>query len=644
MRRPSPTAVLPITEDDAFLAEVLESASIPALQMAMIHLTGDSSLLDADIRPGGAALGEPGGGISDAQKEEVRAAALEVLRAHRDGDGASPPPPDAEMVRRMMSFAVGQPVADAYVPMMLEELALDGRDARDVRWDGVAEEARAAFPVLVIGAGMSGLLAAVRLEDAGLPCVVVEKNAGVGGTWFENTYPGCRVDVGNHFYSYSFAPNHGWSEFFSRQPELVRYFDRFADEFGIRQRIRFETEVVSAQWDEDEASWSVRFRTRSGAEGTERFRAIISAVGQLNRPKIPALGGLERFTGPAFHSAQWRHDVDLAGRDVAVVGTGASAFQLVPEAAKEARHLTVYQRSPGWMLPNPVYHERVSAGKKWLLEHVPYYGRWYRFLIFFPGSDGLMPSLVKDPSWPHPERAVNATNDFARKTLIQYMAAQIGDDEELLEKVTPTYPPFVKRILQDNGTWLATLKRENVTLETSAIREVTENAIVTADGASHHADAIVFATGFHANRFLWPMEIRGRDGVVLSEVWGEEPRAYLGITVPRFPNLFCLYGPATNLAHAGSIIFHSECQVRYVMGCLRALVAGGHRSMDCRQEVHDVFNRQLDARHETLVWSHPGATSWYRNSRGRVTTTSPWLLVDYWGWTREPDLADYEIR
>jgi 4-hydroxyacetophenone monooxygenase len=411
----------------------------------------------------------------------------------------------------------------------------------------------------------------------------------------------------------------------------------------VREKIRFETEVVAAAWVEKASHWELRLRTPGGGQETLTANAIVSAVGQLNRPRIPDLPGRERFRGAAFHSAQWDDSLDVTGKRVAVVGTGASAFQLVPEVAKRARKLTVFQRSPGWMLPNPVYHAQVSEGKKWLLRHVPAYARWYRFLLFWPGSDGLLPALVMDPEWPHPERSVNAINEETRKALTAYYEMQLEGRPDLLAKVLPTYPPFGKRILQDNGTWLTALRRENVEVVTAGIKEITEEAVVDEGGVEHPVDVIVFATGFHANRFLWPMEIRGRDGLSLREHWGEEPRAYLGITVPHFPNLFCLYGPSTNLAHAGSIIFHSECQVRYAMGCVKALIEMGKRALECRQEVHDAFNQRLDARLAQMVWSHPGMSSWYKNSQGHVTTTSPWRLVDYWGWTREPDLVDYHL-
>lgn len=631
-----------IDEDDAFLEAALKHASVPTLMMSIIHLTGDASLLHGTIRPQRVMPGDTDGGLTDGDKAAMRAMALDALRAYRDRGCTLPPLPGPETIRTMMSFLVGEQVPDEYVPMFLEEIALDG-DARDVTWDDVSAERRAALRVVIIGAGMSGLLAAIRLEQARIPYLILEKNDAVGGTWLENSYPGCRVDVANHFYCYSFEPNHSWPEFFSQRDELRDYFERCADRYGIRDRIRFGTEVVAASWNDDAGRWQLHTRSQ-GREETLEANVVISAVGQLNRPRLPDIPGRESFAGPAFHSAQWRHDVDLAGKRVAVIGTGASAFQLAPEIAKVASRLIVFQRSPPWMVPNPRYHARVSDAKKWLLRHVPYYARWYRFQLFWPGSDGLMPSLVVDPAWPHPERSINAANDAMREMFVQYMAQQLGGDAELLAKVTPKYPPFGKRMLQDNGTWLSTLARENVELVTAPIEAITPSAVRCAGGVEHEVDVIVYATGFHANKFLWPMEIVGRDGTTLRQQWGEEPRAYLGITVPGFPNLFCLYGPGTNLAHAGSIIFHSECQVRYVMGCLAAMLRDNISVMNCRQEVHDAYAARFDARHATLVWSHPGMNSWYKNADGKVLTTSPWRLVDYWGWTRTPRLEDYELR
>jgi 4-hydroxyacetophenone monooxygenase len=273
---------------------------------------------------------------------------------------------------------------------------------------------------------------------------------------------------------------------------------------------------------------------------------------------------------------------------------------------------------------------------------VPYYGRWFRFLIFYPGSDGILPALRIDKDWPHPERSVNALNDHYRSQLIEYMKSQVNGNLELLQKVTPKFPFMGKRMLQDNGSWLRALQRPNVELIDEGVTRIDATGIV---GALRHydVDVIIYATGFHATKFLFPIEVIGKGGRNLAQVWGDEPRAYLGITVPDFPNLFCLYGPATNLAHAGSIIFHSECQVRYATACIQALLENGVRAMDCKPEVYDDYTRRLIAELETLVWSHPAADSWYRNRAGRVVTTSPWRLADYWKWTRAPNLEDYTL-
>jgi 4-hydroxyacetophenone monooxygenase len=634
-----------ITDDDQAVARALEDVSIPALLMSMVHMSGDPGILRGDLRPAGIYLNEVQGFMTPEQQAAVRQRALEVIVAYRDGGCVLPPPPGPDVIHEMMNVLVAGAVPDEYVEMMLEELELDGSDVRDLHWiDDVPAQDKAGFHVVVIGAGMSGLLAAIRLGGAGISFTVIEKNAGVGGTWWENRYPGCRVDVGNHFYCYSFAPNNQWSEFFARQPELQGYFEWCMHEFGVADHIRFGTEVVRARWDGDTARWSVDVRRADGRTDSLRADAVISAVGQLNRPKLPDILGRQSFGGVSMHSAEWIDGTDLAGKRVAVVGTGASAFQIVPTIAPEVAHLTVFQRSAPWMFPNPHYHDPVGPGARWAFEHLPYYGRWYRFLLFWPACDGGLPAMRIDPEWPDQTESVSALNDAARQMFTQWMADQIGDDMDLLSKVIPDYVCLGKRTLQDNGSWLGALKRENVDLVTDPIAEITPDRIVGASGEEHPVDVIIFATGFHANRYLWPMEIVGRDGVTLAERWGDRPTAYLGITVPNFPNLFCMYGPGTNLAHGGSLVFHSECQIRYIMGCLAALLAGGHRSIECRSDVHDEYNRRLQAELDTMVWSHPSIlSSWYRNAEGRIYILSPWRLVDYWNWTRSPDLADFEL-
>ena len=631
-------AGMPFADDDAALARHIADLSVPTLMLSMVHMAGDMSVLDGLPLPAGIYLNEVQGFMSDEDQQLVRDRALTVISNYRDGGCLLPGSLSADLIHEMMNLLVVQEVPDEYVPLLLEELGLDAPDSREVALEGISADKRSAFNVVVIGAGMSGILAAQRLEHAGFSYTVIEKNAGVGGTWYENRYPGARVDVGNHFYCYSFAPRDDWSEFFARQPELQSYFEDCAHEFEIYRNIRFETEVVSAAWSETDAQWRVLIRKVDGTTESIYAQSVISAVGQLNRAKLPEIDGRESFAGLAMHSAGWVDGTDLAGKRVAVIGTGASAFQIVPTIAPEVDSLSVFQRSAPWMFPNPHYHDAVGEGVAWAMRHLPYYGRWYRMLIFWPACDGGLPAMKVDPEWPHQDRAVSAINDAARDFFTQWMVEQVGGDAELAAKIVPDYVCLGKRTLQDNGSWLGALTRPNVDLITNSIDRIVPDGVVTVDGTLHEVDVIIYATGFHANRYLWPMEIIGRDGAVLGEQWGDEPTAYLGITIPNFPNLFCVYGPGTNLAHGGSLFFHSECQVRYIMECIEMLLESEKSSIECTTLAHDEYNERLQSELETMIWAHPSIrNSWYRNDSGSIYILSPWRLVDYWSWTRKPD-------
>lgn len=634
---------IPITDNDSDIAAALEEASVPVLMMSMIHMTGDASILDGALRPAGAYLNEMQGFMSPEDQAAVRAQALDIIKAYRDGGCQLPAAPSRETIHAMMKFLVVEDVGEEYIPMLMEELELDGEDVREVTVEA-AEATKSAFPVLVIGGGMSGVLAAIRMEEAGIPYTVIEKNPAVGGTWYENQYPGARVDVGNHFYCYSFEPSYEWSQYFSRQPELQAYFERCAKKYNVLQHFRFNTEVVGARFDEDSQQWLVTIRDQQGAEEQLAAKALISAVGQLNRPNFPDIAGMDSFAGPSFHSAQWQHDVDLKGKKVAVLGSGASAFQLVPEIAKEVAELTVFQRTPPWMFENPSYHDEVGAGKKWCLKHLPFYARWLRFLIFWPACDGAWATLLVDPDWPHQDRSVNEINDIIRQTFRDYIAGQVDGDEALLAKVIPEYAPLGKRTLQDNGSWLGALKRDNVELVSEAVASVDATGLTTVSGDHYEVDVIVYASGFKGNQFLWPMEITGKNGVSLNEQWGEDAETYLGITVPNFPNFFCMYGPGTNLAFGGSLIQNSEMQMRYIMGCFKALLESGNSSIECKAEVCADYNRRMRAQHAAMVWEHDSIkTSFYKNAKGHATLLSPWKILDYWTWTQEPNLDEYNI-
>ncbi len=638
----NPHAGQAFTTPDEQIAEALLDVSIPTLMLSLVHMSSDAGLIRGDLKPAGLFLNEVQGYMSEEDKAAVRKIALEVIADYRDRGCPEPEPIGAELLHEMMQWLVCEPVPEEYVPMVLEEMELDGRDARAI--STLEKAARDEFPVVVIGCGESGLLAGIRLKEAGIPFTIVEKNAGVGGTWWQNTYPGARVDVGNHFYCYSFEPTDEWTHFFAEQPELQAYFQRVMDKHDIGRHVRWETEVTEAVWDDAAATWAVTVRDRTGAMTTLTARAVISAVGQLNRPHRPAIAGQDRFAGPAFHSSEWDHTIDLRGKRVAMIGAGASGFQIAPAIAEDVAHLTVFQRTAQWMFPNPNYHQPVGPGVRWALRHLPFYGRWYRFLLFWPGCDkGLVAARV-DPEYPDQQRAVSEVNDIARIMFTAWIASQVGDDAELLEKVLPDYPATGKRTLQDNGSWLRTLCRDNVDLVRTPIAEIAHDAVVTDDGVRHEAEVIVYATGFQANRVLWPMTVIGRDGEPLTRRWGERPSAYLGITVPGYPNFLLHDGPGTNLASGGSLIFHSECQMRYITQCLELLIAGEHRYLEPRREKEQDWLARSQSEMAKMVWSQPSIKhSFYKNSDGDVYTLSPWRLVDYWAWTREPDRSDFVI-
>lgn len=631
----------PISADDAQIEAALQSANIPTLMVALVHLTGDLGLLRGEIKPIPATfMADPQGGISEEQQAQVRARALEALRALRDG-AELPAAPQRETIREMLHFVIGIELPENYVEFLVSELSLHEGDA--YAQPAIAEVPaadRAGFRALVIGAGMSGLLAAIRLKQAGIACQVIEKNPDVGGTWYENTYPGCRVDSPNHMYSYSFRPK-DWPQHFSQQEVLRQYFADCADEFGVRDLIRFDTEVEAAVFDEQAGDWQVEVRAADGTRETLRANVVITAVGQLNRPKVPDFPGRESFAGPSFHSAQWEHEHDLRGKRIGVVGTGASAFQAVPIIADEAASVTVFQRTAPWVIPNPDYFQDIPDGLHWLLNHVPFYAQWWRFNMFWRTAEGLLEGVKVDPAWDKGEQSVSAGNELLRTFLTANIQATIGDDKDLFEKLVPEYPLGAKRALIDDGKWLSTLTRDDVHLTTDPIAEITETGLRTENGTEYEFDVIIYATGFHASRFLHPMKIVGKGGAELRDVWNGEPRAYLGITMPQFPNLFSLYGPNTNIVVNGSIIFFSECEVRYILGCVALLLKQGDSAMECKQDVHDAYNVRIDAGNQAMAWGVSSVNTWYKGESGRITQNWPFSLLEFWEQTRSADPADY---
>lgn len=638
MLHPTEHPTDPLREPGALEAAV-QVGNVPCLLAVLFQLTGDRRWLADRYRPtrSRGMDDHDSGGLPEDVQDEVRTAVVAAVRAYADGRPAAVPAPAGDLLVEMMRFTSGEHVPEEYEAMTAEAAGF-----RPVPVRVPSAPVPDGFDVVVIGAGVSGLLASIRLHQAGIPHVVLEKNDEVGGSWWENRYPGAGVDTPSYLYSFSFFPR-AWSTYFGKRDEVQGYLLDLVEAYDVRPRIRFGTEVVSAVWDEDAQCWIV---TADGPDGREVLDAahVITAVGVLNRPKLPPVPGLDRFAGPLFHSARWPEDLDLTGLRVAVIGSGASAMQIVPAIAPVAGHVTVFQRSPQWVTPNTDYFRRIEQGKTFLLEHVPFYRGWYRTRLGWNFNDKVHPTLQRDPEWEHPERSVNAVNDAHRRVFTDYLLRELAGRPDLVAKALPDYPPFGKRMLLDNG-WFAALRRDDVELVAEAVVEVTETGVRGADGLLHEVDVVVLATGFQASRVLYPIDVRGRSGRAVRDLFDDDDAsAYLGITVPDLPNLFLLSGPHTVLGHGGSYLSIAESQVGYVVDLLCHLVERGLGAVEVRREVHDAYNARVDTAHRNMVWSHPGMTSWYRNSKGRVVANLPWRIVDYWQMTRHADLADFTTQ
>ncbi|MEV0199360.1 NAD(P)/FAD-dependent oxidoreductase [Nonomuraea sp. NPDC050691] len=474
--------------------------------------------------------------------------------------------------------------------------------------------------VAIIGAGFGGLCMAIRLERAGITTYTVFEKAGdLGGTWRDNTYPGAGCDIPSHLYSYSFEKYGSWTRRYPRQAEILAYLQHCADKYGVRRKICFDTEVVGAAFDGNR--WQVTTATRSAAPSTEAFDVVVTAMGQLNRPNLPDIPGMSGFAGTSFHSARWDHSHDLTGRRVAVIGNGSSAAQLVPHVARAAGRLEVFQRTPNWVIPKP--DAAFGSRTRLAFRYVPGAQRVYREWIYRYAETTLYPALAQ--GW---------SADLLRRRALGHLHRQVPDPG-LRAKLTPGYPPGCKRVVIDSAFYPA-LTRPNVDVVTEKIVRVTPEGVETAE-ALHPADTIIYATGFRSTEFLAPMSVTGRDGLTLAERWSGGAEAYLGISVPAFPNLFLLYGPNTNLGH-NSIVFMLECQVNHVMACLPHLTA--HGPMEVRPEAMAAWTRRLGAAMERMVWQD-GCRSWYKTADGRVTNNWPGTTTLYRRLTSRPPRAAY---
>ncbi|MEH6592953.1 MAG: NAD(P)/FAD-dependent oxidoreductase [Halioglobus sp.] len=626
--------------DDTMLQEALESAHIPALLAALVHFKGGTEHFK-QVQPQFDILADEQDGLSEQQREFARDMAFSALKQYQDGGCQELPPPSEATIIATMAHITGQETSEAINPFLREELNLFGEDSRKVNID--TQQMDENYKVIIIGCGMSGILAAIRLQQQGIPFLIIEKNSEIGGTWHENTYPGCQVDSANHLYNYMFEPNSQWPGHFSGQADLYAYFSGIVDKYNLREHTQLKTSVLSSSYSEDTGLWTVETEFDGNRE-TFQANSVISAVGQLNSPKFPDIEGLASFKGVAFHSARWEHQHDLAGKRVIVIGTGCSAVQFVPMIAPQCTDLTVFQRTPPWLLPVEEYHQPMTEQELWLFREVPFYARWHRFYLFRGQAvDGYLPLLYADEKWSGANGAVSEANALFREGLIESLKEQVNGDTELLGKLIPNYPPGGKRPVLDDGSWITTLQRDNVQLRTEGIEKVVPDGVVTTDGKLHRADIIIYGTGFKADQFLTPMKVRGKNGAELVGQWGGDPQAYKGVVVPQFPNFYCLYGPNSNIVVGSSIVFMVECQVKYVFGCIKLQIENNYKSLECKPEPLARYIEEIDALNKQRAWGSPIVSSWYKNDCGRVTQNWPGTHWEYWQQTLAPKLSDFEI-
>ncbi|QJY44457.1 flavin-containing monooxygenase [Pseudonocardia broussonetiae] len=476
--------------------------------------------------------------------------------------------------------------------------------------------------VAIVGSGFAGLGAAVTLAEAGRTDVVIlEKGSSVGGTWRDNTYPGCACDVQSHLYSFSFAPNPDWTRTFARQPEIRAYLESVVDRYDLRGKLRFGREVTAMEW--DGARWAV-----TTADGSVvHARAVVWGTGPLHLPSTPEIEGVEEFRGTVFHSSRWDHDHDLRGRRVAVIGTGASAIQFVPHIQREVASLTLFQRTAPWVLPKP--DRPIPALVRALYRRIPLAQRIQRSLVY-ARNEMLVGGFLK----PARMKVIEA---FARLHLDRTFA----DRPDLKAKLTPDFTIGCKRILMSNDYYSA-LKQPNVDVVTDGITRVTPTGVVTADGVEHEVDTIIFGTGFRVGESLRDVAVTGRDGVKLADEWADGPQAHLGTTVAGFPNLFLMIGPNTGLGHS-SMVFMIESQTRFILDALALLDAHGATAIDTRRDRQDAFNAEVQRRLQGSVWNSGGCKSWYLDAHGNNRTVWPGYTFDYRRRLRKVHRADHEL-
>ena len=624
--------------DMNLLRDGVFKANIPSLIMCLVQMTGDNGWMQPPYRPNrGRGLDDnDDGGLDESVQQEIRQAAFDAIVAWLGGKPLEIERPPNPQLAEMLEAAMGETVPVEYGDIVAAGMKFDEEPRPALNSDKTA---------IIIGGGISGMCAAIELQRMGISYKLFEKNTEFGGTWWENRYPGCGVDTPSLTYTFSFRPN-DWSKYFPLRDEIKDYLLDTARSYGLYDHTQFETHVEDAVWIQDQKKWRVTVTGPDGETVVHEADFVFSAVGILNIPKYPHIDGLDSFPGEVVHTCRWPDSLDLSGKRVAVIGNGASAMQVVPAIADSVSELTVFARSKQWAAPFPQFQKPIPDGVRYLMQVVPLYRGWFEQRLSWTFNDRVLGTLHRDPEWPKPDRAVNAINDGHRQFFTQYVERELEGDEDLIEKVLPDFPPFAKRMLLDNG-WYRTILKDHVRLVDDRLQSVDGSRLTAANGETIEADVIILATGYETTQVLGSYDVKGRDGRVLRDYWGEDnASAFLGTLIAGFPNFFVLLGPNVGSGHGGSMIRNIEAQAHYATEIVRETLDRSAETVEVRESVYLDYEKKIDEAHEKLVWTHPGTENWYRNSKGRVIAITPWRNDAFWRMTRkaDPDHLEFDAN
>jgi 4-hydroxyacetophenone monooxygenase len=629
------------TASDEVIEDAVQYADPMVLRGLVYQLTGDPELKALPIERSfaAAALWETWAPVDQDGVAFLRRKAADFLKAYRDAGAGPMEIGPHERIAESLELITGDKIPEHKLGFYLEELALDPQ-VRSLKWREQPDAERLSdFTVTIVGAAMGGLHVAMQLKRAGISYTMIEKNDDVGGTWYENQYPGARVDTPSRGYTHLYGLDFGYPYSYCPQSENKKYFDWIADSFDLRKHIAFNTEARAMRWNEADAMWEIDIKGPDG-ERTIRSRAVITAVGFLCRPKVPDYPGAQDFQGGSWHSARWPKDVEWRGKRIAVVGTGASGYQMIPELALEAAHVTVFQRTAQWVFPNQRYRRPLPLQINWLDRNLPFHTNFMRFRALY--REGLEQIAEIDPDFVDPWSR-SAANKRAREAAMLFLESKIRDPE-LLAAMTPPHPVLSARPIMVDTEYsvIDAVQRDDVTLVSSGIESITGTGILAKDGTHHEVDYIVYATGFHATEYLFPMTITGRGGETIEQLWAKDgARAYRGCMMPGFPNLFSVYGPNTNgIMHVAAV---QELTTHHILKCIERAIEQGKRTIEVKEEPYWEYSRLLDTHNRRRVWSDPRAHNYYWTKYDRSAVMNPLSPPEQWAIMRKTDFDDLII-